>query len=126
MVDLEWFRIADKGLPLDGERLHAKVNGRFITVFRQGESLHCIDSICHHAGGPLTLGPLKDIEDLAVTVVLCPWHKFMVTIDKGLKAYQSVEFQDGKPINAGWKLGKVVQRPHRVFENEEGIFIVSY
>jgi nitrite reductase/ring-hydroxylating ferredoxin subunit len=121
----KWSKVSEISLPVEGDRLHAKVDGRYITIFRHGGKLSCIDAICHHAGGPLTLGPLKDIEDLNLTVVLCPWHKFMVSIDGGLKAYQGVTFVDGKPVNTGWKVGKVVQRPHYVVERESGVYVVS-
>lgn len=120
-----WSRVADVGQPKEGERIHVKVDGRYITLFRNKGRIHCIDSICHHAGGPLTLGRLQDIEDLGVTVVLCPWHAFMVTIDGGLKAYQAVSFRNGKAVNDGWKLGKTVQRPHKVVEKDGGVYVVS-
>ena len=120
-----WSRVASSGEINEGSRLHAKVDGRFVTVFRHKGKLSCIDSICHHAGGPLTLGRLQDIEDLGVTVVLCPWHAFMVTIDTGLKAYKGVSFRNGKAVDEGWKMGKVVQRPHLVVEKDDGIFVVS-
>mmetsp|Transcript_11681 Transcript_11681/g.19555 ORF Transcript_11681/g.19555 Transcript_11681/m.19555 type:complete len:174 (-) Transcript_11681:1322-1843(-) len=119
----KWARVADRGVPIEGGRFHAKVDGRFVSIFRHKGKLHCIDSICHHAGGPLTLGPLQDIEDLGVTAVVCPWHKFLVSIDGGVKAYQGVEFKGGKPVNAGWKLGKIVQRPHRIAERPSGVYI---
>jgi nitrite reductase/ring-hydroxylating ferredoxin subunit len=38
-----------------------------VTIFRHRGHLTAIDSVCHHAGGPLTLGPLQDIEDLGST-----------------------------------------------------------
>jgi nitrite reductase/ring-hydroxylating ferredoxin subunit len=120
-----WCKVAAHGIPADGSRIHAKVDGRYVTVFRHRGKLSCIDSICHHAGGPLTLGRLQDIEDLGVTVVLCPWHAFMVTIDGGLKAYKAVDFRSGKPADAGWKIGKVVQRPHLVVEKEDGVYVVG-
>ena len=120
-----WSKVCKSGQPTEGNRLHAKIDGRFVTVFRNRGKLSCIDSICHHAGGPLTLGKLEDIEDLGVTVVLCPWHKFMVTIDGGVKAYKGVSFQGGKPVDAGWKTGKVVQRPHLVIEKADGVYVVS-
>lgn len=74
-----------KGLPLDGSRLHVTVRGRYVTIFRQRGVLSAIDSICYHAGGPLTKGPLQDIEELGMTVVMCPWHNYPVSIDKGVK-----------------------------------------
>jgi len=123
--DLKWYFIGNKGAPSEGNRLHVRVNNRYITIFRHKGELSAIDSICHHAGGPLTLGPVQDIEDLGIRVVLCPWHKFMVSIKDGVKAYQGVEFVNGKPVNAGWKLGKVVQRAHKIVEIESGVYIVS-
>lgn len=120
-----WYRVANTNTPTEGNRLHVRVNGRYLTIFRYKNKLSVIDSICHHAGGPLTLGPLQDIEDLSMTVVLCPWHKFMVSIEDGTKAYKSVEIKNGKPTVGEWKIGKVVQRPHRIVESSRGIFIVS-
>lgn len=123
---LKWFRVAPAGYPDEGGRLHARVDGRFVTIFRLRGRLSAIDAICHHAGGPLTLGPVEDIEDLGVTVVLCPWHKFMVTVDQGLKAYKSVAFQDGKPVPGPWKLGKMVQRAHLIVEDSSGLYVVRF
>lgn len=121
-----WWKVSSSPLPSSGDsRLHVNINGRYITIFKHNDQLSAIDAICHHAGGPLTQGKLQDIEDLAVTVVLCPWHHFMVTIDKGLKAYQAIDFIGGKPVNTGWKLGKLVQRAHNVKETSSGIYIVS-
>ena len=69
-----WWRIGLLGIPGEGERLHTCVEGRYVTIFRRKNVLSAIDSICHHAGGPMTLGPLKDIEELGgLTVVSCPW-----------------------------------------------------
>ena len=78
-----WWRLCESGALPEGGRLHFDVEGRFITVFRNKGRLSALDSVCHHAAGPLTLGALQDIEDLNLTVVLCPWHKFMISIDGG-------------------------------------------
>jgi len=93
-------------------------------VFRNHGKLSAIDSVCHHAGGPLTVGPLRDIEDLGLTTVSCPWHNFLVCIDRGVKVFQSIELINGGPKPAGWKVGKVVQRVHLVREDTEGVFVV--
>lgn len=122
--DVRWHLIGDTSQLVEGDRLHTCVEGRYVTVFRNRSKLSCIDSICYHAGGPMTLGRLQDIEDLGgLTVVLCPWHKFMVTIDSGERIYQAVEFANGKPKPSGWRTGKVVQRPHRVTERDGSIFV---
>ena len=68
-----WWLCSTTGAPGEGDRLHTRVEGRFITLFRHHGELSAIDAICHHAGGPLTQGGIQDIEDLGVSVVSCPW-----------------------------------------------------
>lgn len=43
----------------------------------------------------------------------------MVDIKTGLKAYQGIDIVDGKPVQSGWKVGKQVQRAHRVVESQQ-------
>ena len=89
---------------------------------------------------------------MGLTVVLCPWHKFMVSIDGGLKVFQGVDviggnnvcsiiarcykracsniylnapISKGKPVVSGWKVGKMVQRSHKIKECVSGIYVVK-
>jgi nitrite reductase/ring-hydroxylating ferredoxin subunit len=64
------YRVSDHGVPREGERIHTRINNRYITIFRNKDKLSVIDSICHHAGGPLTLGALQEIEDLGFTTII--------------------------------------------------------
>lgn len=68
-----WWVVASNIYLNEGSRIHTCIEGRYITIFKNKGKLSSIDSICHHAGGPLTLGKLTDIEDLGMTVVSCPW-----------------------------------------------------
>jgi nitrite reductase/ring-hydroxylating ferredoxin subunit len=52
----QWYRVSDSGMPTEGGRIHLHLSHRYVTLFRHHNKLYCIDSICHHAGGPLTLG----------------------------------------------------------------------
>ena len=54
----QWYRVSDSGMPSEGGRIHLHINHRYVTLFRHHNKLYCIDSICHHAGGPLTLGKI--------------------------------------------------------------------
>jgi nitrite reductase/ring-hydroxylating ferredoxin subunit len=145
-TDEPWYRACHASELPNGGRIHIEVNGRYVTIFRNKGELSCIDArtsekvyicflfyicsltivsvsavACYHAGGPLTKGELQDIEDLGnITVVLCPWHKFMVDIKTGIRAYQAIEVIDGKPTPTGWKHGKHVHRAHEVVERTEG------
>mmetsp|Transcript_888 Transcript_888/g.1546 ORF Transcript_888/g.1546 Transcript_888/m.1546 type:complete len:175 (+) Transcript_888:1-525(+) len=118
-----WWLISTTGEPSEGGRLHTRIQGRYITIFQYRGQLSAIDSICHHAGGPLTQGRLQDIEDLGLTVVSCPWHKFLVSIDKGVKVYKAIEVIGGKPTNVGWRTGKEVQRAHEVVARGGNIYV---
>jgi nitrite reductase/ring-hydroxylating ferredoxin subunit len=100
-VNSRYWKVCEFGLPEEGGRLHTCVEDRYITVFRSRGKLSCIDSVCHHAGGPLTDGPIQDIEELGITVVVCPWHRFMVSIDDGVKAFQGVDIINGVPVKSG-------------------------
>ncbi len=120
-MDISWYQVSDSPIQANS-RMHVRINGRFITLFHYRNSITAIDSVCHHAGGPLTEGPLQDIEELNTTVVLCPWHRYMVSLD-GYKVFQSVDFENGKAQEVGWKKGKMVQRAHRVHADSEGTYI---
>jgi nitrite reductase/ring-hydroxylating ferredoxin subunit len=122
----KWYKICEANLPEEKQRIHSSIEGRYITLFRQKGVVTAIDAICYHAVGPLTLGPLKDIEELGgITTVSCPWHKFLVSITDGTRIYQEVKIgANGKPSVKGWTVGKVVQRTHKVFEDESGVYVV--
>lgn len=119
---MKW-RVADQGIPKEGDRIHTRINDRYVTIFRDKGRLSCLDSICHHTGGPLTLGITQDIEDIGVTVVVCPWHHYKVNIEDGTNIYQAVEVINSKPIISGWTRGKLVQRCHSVTEDSNGVYV---
>ena len=52
-------------------------------------------------------------------------HRFLVSIDKGVKVYKAIEIIDGKPTVVGWRTGKEVQRAHQVVERGGNLYVVS-
>ena len=40
--------------------------------------VYAIDSICYHAGGPLAVGDIEDVN--GHPCVLCPWHHYKVRV----------------------------------------------
>jgi len=78
----------------------------------------------YHASGPLGKGKVTDIEELGLVVVACPWHRFMISITDGCRAYQAVDIVDGKTVNKGWVKGKPVQRAHMIRQDHNGIYVV--
>lgn len=105
-------------------RMHVKVRGRFVSIIRYQQKLHCIDSVCYHMGGPLTLG---DIEDIAgVSCVKCPWHHYYVGIDNGLRYHNSLIMENGKMVSQGWQpSNQPVHRIHHIEERNDGYIYVS-
>ena len=72
-------------------------------MFNVEGKLHCIDAVCYHAGGPLTVGDIEEVGGRAC--VRCPWHNYFVTIDTGEKLYQSLvrPADGGKMVPGKWE-----------------------
>ena len=68
-----WFKVAHSNQLSERGRLHVCIEERYITLFKNKGKITAIDSVCHHAGGPLTEGILQEIEELSLTTVSCPW-----------------------------------------------------
>ncbi|GLI70844.1 hypothetical protein VaNZ11_015839 [Volvox africanus] len=105
----------------EGARMHAKIEGRYVTVIRIDGKLYCIDSICFHAGGPLGIGDIEDVNGHKCLV--CPWHFYKIDVATGDKYYQGVEFKDGKMLGGEWKSNGVRQRVHPVIEQGGKIYV---
>jgi nitrite reductase/ring-hydroxylating ferredoxin subunit len=119
-------RALGPGLPAEGDRTHVAVQGRHVTVFREVGRLYCMDSICYHAGGPLTIG---DIEDVAMPdgenhlTVVCPWHTYHVRLDTGQRMFRGLKPVDGKLVPTGWECAAVKQRVHEVEDRQDGVYV---
>ncbi|GIL60283.1 hypothetical protein Vafri_14914 [Volvox africanus] len=105
----------------EGARMHAKIEGRYVTVIRMDGKLYCIDSICFHAGGPLGIGDIEDVNGHKCLV--CPWHFYKIDVETGDKYYQGFEFKDGKMLGGEWKSNGVRQRVHPVIEQGGKIYV---
>jgi len=103
-------------------RYHVCIDGRFVSVIRPTPGrIFCIDSICFHAGGPLALGDIEEINETSCLV--CPWHFYHCSLSDGQKFYQQATMQDGKPMPGAWQSVGVRQRTHEVEEREDGIYV---
>ncbi|KAA8495753.1 Rieske domain-containing protein [Porphyridium purpureum] len=78
--------------PRRGTRLHLKVNGRHVSVIRgRGGKLYCVDSVCYHAGGPLTAGNIEDVAGREC--VVCPWHSYKLDLSTGEGLYTDLNYK---------------------------------
>ena len=104
-------------------KVQARVHNRFVPVFNLNGKLHCLDAVCYHAGGPLTVGDIEEIDGKAC--VRCPWHNYCVTVETGEKLYQKlVRTEDGKMVPGGWDSVGKRQRTHRAFERNGEVLVV--
>ena len=102
-----------------GQRIHASIDGRYITVLRlPSGAIHAIDSICFHAGGPLGVGEIEDLNGRAC--LICPWHHYKIDVASGDKYYQGIEWKEGKMIPGDWKSNGIKQRTHSVTIEDNG------
>lgn len=121
----EWHHVGDLAALDDAPdaRLHTSISGRYISIIRYAGRLHCIDSVCFHAGGPLALGEIEEIGTVACLV--CPWHFAHVALHDGRKWYQAAQpGEDGKLQAGQWESMGQRQRVHQV-ENRKGALYVK-
>jgi len=60
-----------------GAAKEVTVGDRVIAVFNVDGTLHALDGICPHAGGPLAKG------EVAGSIVTCPWHGWQFDVTTG-------------------------------------------
>ena len=121
-----WIRVAESDVfdvnPAEN-RVHLKISGRYVSVIKYKERLHCIDSVCFHAGGPLTLGDIEELPDGKACLV-CPWHFYHISISDGEKWYQTADPGDDGKLRAGkWKSVGKRQRCHEVKMQSDGLYV---
>lgn len=109
------------------ELLHAKrivktVNNRDILVLYNDGVFYAMDVRCYHSSGPLQLG---DIEEFGGRLcIVCPWHKYKITLTEGEGLYQSVDPMVRPPRPGPWRSKGVKQRVHQVTELDGSIYVI--
>ncbi|XP_073431517.1 Rieske domain-containing protein [Dendrobates tinctorius] len=101
-------------------RIRTTVNDREIVIFHHLGYFHALDLRCYHAGGPLHLGEIEDINGQAC--VVCPWHKYKIVLETGEGLYQGVNPQDTKRSKMWFSKGQK-QRTHKVIVKNGNIYV---
>ncbi|XP_066567918.1 Rieske domain-containing protein [Amia ocellicauda] len=96
------------------------VQGRDVLVIYREGVLYAIDSFCYHSGGPLQLGDIEDVN--GKQCIVCPWHKYKITLAEGEGLYQSIDPRDPRS-KAIWCSKGVKQRTHSVQERDGDVFV---
>ncbi|NXA73693.1 RFESD protein, partial [Thryothorus ludovicianus] len=102
------------------QRIIAKINDREIVVFYHKGKFHALDSRCYHEGGPLFHGEIEDIDGQAC--IVCPWHKFKITLETGEGLYEGVNPLEPSPIPK-WQSKGVKQRIYKVTIDNGNVYV---
>ncbi|EPY32081.1 hypothetical protein AGDE_08875 [Angomonas deanei] len=70
-----------------------------------------MDSPCYHAAGPLGDGNIIEIEELGVTCIECPWHRYLVNIKNGEEII--MEEDDSNEVRGPAPIASVSGLPQR-------------
>ncbi|KAM5168789.1 Rieske domain-containing protein isoform 3-T6 [Callospermophilus lateralis] len=102
------------------ERKTAVVHDREVVIFYHRGEYHAMDIRCYHSGGPLHLGEIEDFDGRPC--IVCPWHKYKITLATGEGLYQSKNPKDpsAKPK---WCSKGIKQRIHRVTVDNGNIYV---
>ncbi|XP_048833837.1 Rieske domain-containing protein-like [Brienomyrus brachyistius] len=102
------------------KRVTKFINGRDVLVLYHNGTFHAMDTRCYHSGGPLQNG---DIEEFSGKLcIVCPWHKYKITLLEGEGLYQAVD-PSQKVLKPKWASKGIKQRVHLVKEVNGDVFV---
>ena len=55
--------------------------------------------------------------------IVCPWHKYKITLAEGEGLYQAVDDPTAKPLRTHWRSKGVKQRIHKVTEVNGDVYV---
>ncbi|XP_071138936.1 Rieske domain-containing protein-like isoform X2 [Mytilus edulis] len=105
---------------LEGDRKRLKIDNHDVIILRHKGIFYALDSFCYHAGGPLYKGDIEDIG--SHSCIVCPWHRYKVTLQTGENFYQSIDPYNTKKAPV-WTCGGVKQRTHQVIIKDEDFYL---
>ncbi|XP_044302066.1 Rieske domain-containing protein isoform X3 [Varanus komodoensis] len=98
----------------------ATVHGREVVVFYHDGRFYALDCRCYHAGGPLHLGEIEDIN--GQPCIICPWHKYRITLATGEGLYQSINPREPS-LSPKWQSKGAKQRTHKVTVDSGNVYV---
>ncbi|XP_056393715.1 Rieske domain-containing protein [Hyla sarda] len=103
------------------KRMRTTVNDKEVVIFHHLGTFHALDLRCYHAGGPLHLGEIEDINGQAC--IVCPWHKYKIVLENGEGLYQGVDPKDPKRSKKWFSKGRK-QRTHKVTVKDGNVYVM--
>ncbi|XP_042309624.1 Rieske domain-containing protein [Sceloporus undulatus] len=101
-------------------KIVATVHDREVVVFYHDGRFYAMDCRCYHAGGPLHLGEIEDIN--GEPCIICPWHKYKITLATGEGLYQAINPREPS-LSPKWRSKGVKQRTHSVTVENGNVYV---
>jgi nitrite reductase (NADH) small subunit len=73
----DWIPVADEAECPPGVSIERVADGRMVAIANVAGTLHAIDGLCPHQGGPLGTG------ELCGATLTCPWHGWQFDVTTG-------------------------------------------
>ncbi|KAM9546187.1 Rieske domain-containing protein-like isoform 1-T1 [Salvelinus alpinus] len=105
---------------VQAKRVTKLVGGRDVLVLCHQGKLHAMDMRCYHTGGPLQEGDIEEFDGRMC--IVCPWHKYKITLAEGEGLYQAVN-PSATPPKPTWCSKGVKQRVHQVTEVNRDVYV---
>ncbi|XP_063151477.1 Rieske domain-containing protein [Candoia aspera] len=102
------------------QRTRVAVHERDIVIFYHAGQFYALDCRCYHAGGPLHLGEIEDIN--GQPCIICPWHKYKITLNTGEGLYQAINPREPSAVPK-WQSKGAKQRTHRVTVDNGNVYV---
>lgn len=105
---------------IEAKRSFRTLAGRDVLVIYHQGTFYAMDFHCYHAGGALQEG---DIEELGGKLcIICPNHKYKITLAGGEGLYKAIDPQQDPPAPKWFSKGPK-QRTHTVTEANGEVYI---
>ncbi|KAM6980661.1 Rieske domain-containing protein [Aplochiton taeniatus] len=105
---------------IEAKRSFRTLEGKDILVIYHQGVFYALDFHCYHAGGPLQNGDIEELD--GKLCIVCPKHKYKITLAKGESLYKATNPRAPNPMPKWYSKG-VKQRVHTVTEINKDIYV---
>lgn len=105
---------------IQAKRTTVTLDGRDILLMYHQRTFYAMDLQCYHAGSTLETGDIEEIN--SKLCIVCPKHKYKITLAEGEGLYKATNPTEKVPTPRWYSKG-IKQRVHKVTEVDEDIFV---
>jgi nitrite reductase/ring-hydroxylating ferredoxin subunit len=87
-----WVTVAQSESLADGTAIEVLVGDQIVALFRADGTVHALDGMCAHQGGPLAQGTVSN------GCVTCPWHGWQYELTTGIQMVNRQPLQRVFPV----------------------------